>query len=54
MKGISGLIKRTTCTTSQVLVSGYSFNPSISISYVKAPSELPSFIWATMTEAGTA
>lgn len=54
MKGISALIRRTTCTTSQVLVSGYYFNPSISISYIKAPSELPSFIWATVTETGTA
>lgn len=31
MKGISALISRTTCTTSQVLVSGYSFNSSISM-----------------------
>lgn len=54
MKGISALIRRTTCTTSQALVSSYSFNPSAPISYVKPPSELPSFVWATVTEAGTA
>lgn len=54
MKGISALIRRATCTTSQVLVSRYSFNPSVSISYVRAPSELLSFVWATATEAGTA
>lgn len=53
MKGISALIRRATCTTPQVLVSGY-FNPSVSISYARAPSELPSFVWAAVTEAGSA
>lgn len=53
MKGISALNSRTTCTTSQELVSGYSFNPSISFSHVKAPSEL-SFIRVTATQVATA
>jgi len=54
MKGISVLISRRTCTTCHVFVSGYSFNPSVSISPVQAPSEQLSFIWVTATEVATA
>lgn len=53
MKGIRALISRRTCTTSQVLVSGYSLYASISVSHVKASSEQTTFIWATAAEFAT-